>query len=154
MQAIHNRSILGLGKSALFQRAKIQDKCKQFTTQEEQYPCNHGCFKEQRYKINASNSQHFYSICYPGLCCFKEQRYKINASNSQLKALLVFVSMSCFKEQRYKINASNSQRRGSRGRCVSGCFKEQRYKINASNSQQAQRDALVGVVVSKSKDTR
>ena len=43
-------------------------------------------------------------------CCFKEQRYKINASNSQLKPIWKGKLRSCFKEQRYKINASNSQR--------------------------------------------
>ena len=41
--------------------------------------------------------------------CFKEQRYKINASNSQLLGLGKSAFDCCFKEQRYKINASNSQ---------------------------------------------
>ena len=41
--------------------------------------------------------------------CFKEQRYKINASNSQLKVEYLRQEPGCFKEQRYKINASNSQ---------------------------------------------
>ena len=68
----------------LFQRAKIQDKCKQFTTKGSQTYENYGCFKEQRYKINASNSQLIMMISLLVVCCFKEQRYKINASNSQL----------------------------------------------------------------------
>ncbi len=42
-------------------------------------------------------------------CCFKEQRYKINASNSQQMAFCNVSLYCCFKEQRYKINASNSQ---------------------------------------------
>ena len=42
---------------SLFQRAKIQDKCKQFTTSESEVITKESCFKEQRYKINASNSQ-------------------------------------------------------------------------------------------------
>ena len=42
-------------------------------------------------------------------CCFKEQRYKINASNSQHADTMLKHAESCFKEQRYKINASNSQ---------------------------------------------
>ena len=41
----------------LFQRAKIQDKCKQFTTPSSNTTFLPSCFKEQRYKINASNSQ-------------------------------------------------------------------------------------------------
>ena len=44
---------------------------------------NNRCFKEQRYKINASNSQRRQMWTNPQKCCFKEQRYKINASNSQ-----------------------------------------------------------------------
>ena len=32
MQAIHNDSVANDGDVKLFQRAKIQDKCKQFTT--------------------------------------------------------------------------------------------------------------------------
>ena len=44
-------------EKALFQRAKIQDKCKQFTTDSDEHSFDFGCFKEQRYKINASNSQ-------------------------------------------------------------------------------------------------
>ena len=43
--------------------------------------------------------------------CFKEQRYKINASNSQQRAVGDDKVVRCFKEQRYKINASNSQRK-------------------------------------------
>ena len=43
------------------------------------------CFKEQRYKINASNSQRVYASQDDAMRCFKEQRYKINASNSQRK---------------------------------------------------------------------
>ena len=57
MQAIHNSAILLHCVLELFQRAKIQDKCKQFTTFMSQWPRLCGCFKEQRYKINASNSQ-------------------------------------------------------------------------------------------------
>ena len=41
----------------LFQRAKIQVKCKQFTTGDVISTYEAGCFKEQRYKLNASNSQ-------------------------------------------------------------------------------------------------
>ena len=146
---------------SLFQRAKIQDKCKQFTTA--LYDKFHGtcCFKEQRYKINASKSQR-YSVCSsfsPWLfqrakiqdkckqfttestteenasSCFKEQRYKINASNSQLDCVVSPLSSRCFKEQRYKINASNSQQVALDTYIDNRCFKEQRYKINASNSQ-------------------
>ena len=69
----------------LFQRAKIQDKCKQFTTLNILRFSNCCCFKEQRYKINASNSQLFDGHPSIERGCFKEQRYKINASNSQLK---------------------------------------------------------------------
>ena len=32
MQAIHNNKLINISKNSLFQRAKIQDKCKQFTT--------------------------------------------------------------------------------------------------------------------------
>ena len=97
----------------------------------------HRCFKEQRYKINASNSQLF--VCPPlmWLSCFKEQRYKINASNSQLAPMPALLLLRCFKEQRYKINASNSQLSVVFPFLDIGCFKEQRYKINASNSQLA-----------------
>lgn len=38
----------------------------------------------------------------PISCCFKEQRYKINASNSQQAAFQVYQMDCCFKEQRYK----------------------------------------------------
>ncbi len=44
-----------------------------------------------------------------GGSCFKEQRYKINASNSQPASEDGMIIIGCFKEQRYKINASNSQ---------------------------------------------
>ena len=120
------------------------------------------CFKEQRYKINASNSQPFVCCSVVSVCCFKEQRYKINASNSQplrrnalqrpelfQRAKIqdkckqfttgkqpTYNPQSCFKEQRYKINASNSQRMALLTSNITRCFKEQRYKINASNSQQ------------------
>ena len=70
----------------------------------------HSCFKEQRYKINASNSQQSQVSNSQATGCFKEQRYKINASNSQHWRLGETHQPSCFKEQRYKINASNSQR--------------------------------------------
>ena len=69
--------------TVLFQRAKIQDKCKQFTTCYIGGRAPSGCFKEQRYKINASNSQPSATSFTWSLGCFKEQRYKINASNSQ-----------------------------------------------------------------------
>ena len=49
-------------------------------------------------------------MCFRLYRCFKEQRYKINASNSQPVTVAVETIASCFKEQRYKINASNSQR--------------------------------------------
>ncbi len=139
MQAIHNMMHTTAMMMTLFQRAKIQDKCKQFTT----CPCSprqcRGCFKEQRYKINASNSQHSSSPHRVSPCCFKEQRYKINASNSQLNCFTMYFVPSCFKEQRYKINASNSQLQNEQLSKIARCFKEQRYKINASNSQQKTR---------------
>ena len=112
------------------------------------------CFKEQRYKINASNSQlsrQWNDAC---LGCFKEQRYKINASNSQLRKQWNEACLRCFKEQRYKINASNSQPKLADPEPAEGCFKEQRYKINASNSQHRSQSFLSTLVVSKSKDTR
>ena len=93
------------------------------------------CFKEQRYKINASNSQLALQSTFLHVRCFKEQRYKINASNSQQLALLPVRSGRCFKEQRYKINACNSQQAMQNLELTFCCFKEQRYKINASNSQ-------------------
>ena len=110
MQAIHNEAEANQAELVLFQRAKIQDKCKQFTTEKDYIDKIFSCFKEQRYKINASNSQQETGEAYPSVCCFKEQRYKINASNSQPVTLGVTLKNSCFKEQRYKINASNSQR--------------------------------------------
>ncbi len=128
MQAIHNSGARRRMPPLLFQRAKIQDKCKQFTTSAAAVVRVFGCFKEQRYKINASNSQLRTIPCSPLQGCFKEQRYKINASNSQ----------------HYR------QRRMDRR----GCFKEQRYKINASNSQRPAFRFLSKFVVSKSKDTR
>ena len=97
----------------LFQRAKIQDKCKQFTTSAPQMTAAARCFKEQRYKINASNSQQMKAAGINPAGCFKEQRYKINASNSQPMDEYVNNNVSCFKEQRYKINASNSQLRAT-----------------------------------------
>ena len=68
----------------LFQRAKIQDKCKQFTTSVLDDPIERELF--QRAKIQDKCKQ-FTTADGIGLgvdCCFKEQRYKINASNSQL----------------------------------------------------------------------
>ncbi len=67
----------------LFQRAKIQVKCKQFTTMFFDNTACTCCFKEQRYKLNASNSQQAVILVKYRICCFKEQRYKLNASNSQ-----------------------------------------------------------------------
>ena len=84
MQAIHNRQPKDPKVCGLFQRAKIQDKCKQFTTVLNKCSSFWCCFKEQRYKINASNSQQESKKRIDKLGCFKEQRYKINASNSQL----------------------------------------------------------------------
>ena len=135
MQAIHNYLLCCESSSQLFQRAKIQDKCKQFTTRGWSRSCRPRCFKEQRYKINASNSQLVTPSTLFPYRCFKEQRYKINASNSQQAWRWSSRRHSCFKEQRYKINASNSQRSSSVLLSSCGCFKEQRYKINASNSQ-------------------
>ena len=63
-----------------------------------------------------------------GSCCFKEQRYKINASNSQLNSIITANLEGCFKEQRYKINASNSQQSAQAPSVSSGCFKEQTYR--------------------------
>ena len=136
MQAIHNLTASRFMALLLFQRAKIQDKCKQFTTHHLVQPWKCRCFKEQRYKINASNSQPLTILRRWSFGCFKEQRYKINASNSQLICQFFKVIYCCFKEQRYKINASNSQQKMFLDSIPIGCFKEQRYKINASNSQQ------------------
>ena len=83
MQAIHNPSTSDDVNLMLFQRAKIQVKCKQFTTFKEHGTVLGCCFKEQRYKLNASNSQPQRGEAVQLLGCFKEQRYKLNASNSQ-----------------------------------------------------------------------
>ena len=84
MQAIHNGTSEVSDLHLLFQRAKIQDKCKQFTTMSRMLPPMTTLF--QRAKIQDKCKQFTtarvkkYRFC----CCFKEQRYKINASNSQL----------------------------------------------------------------------
>ena len=179
MQAIHNILPCRVADVGLFQRAKIQVKCKQFTTKcvgyskdwrcfkEQRYKLNASnsqllssgshlfvcCFKEQRYKLNASNSQRYFKDVMAGSGCFKEQRYKLNASNSQLSLSQAPRRRSCFKEQRYKLNASNSQHASDIGDVEAGCFKEQRYKLNASNSQLEGGDDWIHMVVSKSKDT-
>ena len=127
MQAIHNNILANTNYDTLFQRAKIQVKCKQFTTNTKEAFLHGSCFKEQRYKLNASNSQLTFDDLFSYSCCFKEQRYKLNASNSQLL-----------------------RRRKDGGM---GCFKEQRYKLNASNSQRIERFIFQSIVVSKSKDT-
>ena len=127
MQAIHNPDADRTSRHMLFQRAKIQDKCKQFTTTGVSSTIFPSCFKEQRYKINASNSQQLASFSKARNCCFKEQRYKINASNSQLFCNLHQRTICCFKEQRYKINASNSQHLSLSPLAKKGLF--QRAKI-------------------------
>ena len=110
------------------------------------------CFKEQRYKLNASNSQLGRQISSVRSRCFKEQRYKLNASNSQRLNYSLEDGICCFKEQRYKLNASNSQPNVLHILFLQSCFKEQRYKLNASNSQQTQPDSGCRYVVSMSKD--
>ena len=109
MQAIHNNAKLAGGWTPLFQRAKIQDKCKQFTTQKTVFAEMRKLFQRakiqdkcKQFTTNAAWFQWSYS-------CFKEQRYKINASNSQRKSNIPMRKPGCFKKQRYKINASNSQ---------------------------------------------
>ena len=87
--------------------------------------------------------------------CFKEQRYKINASNSQHAKLRVVKDDGCFKEQRYKINASNSQQCSKPHFGVVGLF--QRAKIQDKCKQFTTRNLMAvagSKVVSKSKDTR
>ena len=142
MQAIHNKEARNKINLLLFQRAKIQDKCKQFTTYLENWSKKMGCFKEQRYKINASNSQRGRTMGHGQSCCFKEQRYKINASNSQLTKCRRRVRSCCFKEQRYKINASNSQQSQGFGLSLISCFKEQKYKFLKANFQSSRNSRI------------
>ena len=103
------RRAFGTGGLWLFQRAKIQDKCKQFTTKIYYFPADYLLF--QRAKIQDKCKQFTTSGVLDDFvgCCFKEQRYKINASNSQPTMRNSLLTLGCFKEQRYKINASNSQ---------------------------------------------
>ena len=83
MQAIHNTETQSVSLNSLFQRAKIQDKCKQFTTIDAETQNTFELF--QRAKIQDKCKQ-FTTLAIDRVladCCFKEQRYKINASNSQ-----------------------------------------------------------------------
>ena len=137
----------------LFQRAKIQVICKQFTTTCKQLKLPRCCFKEQRYKLYASNSQRIFVLHPTSPSCFKEQRYKLYASNSQRFIEPSYNNVGCFKEQRYKLYASNSQQYLGNNSIGYRCFKEQRYKLYASNSQPVRKDFLDNYVVSKSKDT-
>ena len=109
MQAIHNVPLTVKAETSLFQRAKIQDKCKQFTTQRSSFSSSSCCFKEQRYKINASNSQLLASAHDDRLELFQRAKIQDKCKQFTTNFCYIFSKSCCFKEQRYKINASNSQ---------------------------------------------
>ena len=124
------------------------------TESEKQEKISESCFKEQRYKIFESNSQHQRDK-YPGHTrCFKEQRYKIFESNSQQVVLTCLFGKGCFKEQRNKIFESNSQQRLLAGliRRVVSKSKDTRFLKAIHNTLSV--TYLYEQVVSKSKDTR
>ncbi len=112
----------------MFQRAKVQDKRKQFTTNAPMLAFNEALF--QRAKVQDKRKQ-FTTL-----------------SADDLKTQLLF--------QRAKVQDKRKQftTAGDRHRPPARCFKEQRYKINASNSQPDTSLGELAGVVSKSKGTR
>ena len=72
-----------VNKLKLFQRAKIQDKCKQFTTDYESTKPNHRLFQRAKIQDKCKQFTTLFTRMVNSRSCFKEQRYKINASNSQ-----------------------------------------------------------------------
>ena len=128
MQAIHNQQGRLFSDIQLFQRAKIQDKCKQFTTTTAMLTQQTKLF--QRAKIQDKCKQ-FTTELESQLFVLKLfQRAKIQDKCKQFTTQVIMLSKeSC-------------------------CFKEQRYKINASNSQHSTTRFILTFVVSKSKDTR
>ena len=138
----------------MFQRAKIQDKCKQFTTKQIQWYDEQMLF--QRAKIQDKCKQ-FTTLLQTALIIgLLFQRAKIQDKCKQFttqrgddrKLLLLFqrakIQDKCKQFTTMLIKLANEER----------CFKEQRYKINASNSQRKRKMAKRLSVVSKSKDTR
>ena len=109
MQAIHNSSERWRSASALFQRAKIQDKCKQFTTLGEMPSIRHKLF--QRAKIQDKCKQFTTTSRW---CRWRPRLFQRAKIQDKCKQFTTFhftlaTIRRCFKEQRYKINASNSQ---------------------------------------------
>ena len=84
MQAIHNVAPHIALDEPLFQRAKIQDKCKQFTTGGAAAFLDVVLFQRAKIQDKYKQFTTFFVTDDNGNRCFKEQRYKINASNSQL----------------------------------------------------------------------
>ena len=109
MQAIHNIFMILINTDLLFQRAKIQDKCKQFTTAFPWFEFVEGLF--QRAKIQDKCKQFTTASDFQANGIVLFQRAKIQDKCKQFTTVEFLCQFfeCCFKEQRYKINASNSQ---------------------------------------------
>ena len=109
MQAIHNSQGRNQGEDGLFQRAKIQVKCKQFTTSVDFRLFDVVLFQRAKIQVKCKQFTTGFNVILTLDLLFQRAKIQVKCKQFTTNCVFPLVGTRCFKGQRYKLNASNSQ---------------------------------------------